>query len=313
MNVKKICLAATAAGTALLLAACGSGTNDAASSASSVPAASQTAMASVAPSQDMVDSSTSPESDMPSEEASMEGHDHHHGMSHPMGLEPTMDGYTLALSSPSIPAGAPTTLDFSIMGPDGSTVTAFDPEMTKKMHVVLVRSDLTGYQHLHPEMDADGNWTLELPQMEEGTYRVVTDFVPTGAEQVVLGDSLTVGSKPSGSPKVEESRVSEVDGYRAELVGDTEHEAMAPMKVVITKGGQPVTEIDPFLGTSAHFVAFSDEDLSYVHMHPNSDTPDADGALSFTAPPMDHAMWKSFVQVKLDGEVKTFEFGFRGQ
>ena len=35
----------------------------------------------------------------------------------------------------------------------------FEVEAERRLHLILVRRDLTGYQHLHPAMAADGTWS----------------------------------------------------------------------------------------------------------------------------------------------------------
>ena len=47
-------------------------------------------------------------------------------------------------------------LRFRIVDADGRTVRDFDVEHTKRMHLIVVRRDLTGFQHLHPAQAADG-------------------------------------------------------------------------------------------------------------------------------------------------------------
>mgnify|MGYP003476862042 CR=1 FL=1 len=43
------------------------------------------------------------------------------------------------------------------------------------MHLIVVRRDLTGYQHLHPELQPDGSWTTRLTLPEAGAYRFGLD------------------------------------------------------------------------------------------------------------------------------------------
>ena len=42
----------------------------------------------------------------------------------------------------------------------GGTVRGFDVEHTKRMHLIVVRRDMTGFQHLHPTQGADGSWSV---------------------------------------------------------------------------------------------------------------------------------------------------------
>ena len=78
----------------------------------------------------------------------------------PGGLASSRGGYTLAPTDPTLTPGTTETFSFRITGPDGAPVTAFDVEHEKRMHLVVVRRDTTGYQHVHPEMAPDGTWTV---------------------------------------------------------------------------------------------------------------------------------------------------------
>jgi len=238
------------------------------------------------------------------------GHDMSGGSS---ALTAEQDGFALALLSPSVPKSDNAIVEFRIFGPDGEAVREFDTVHEEKMHVILVSDDLLEYHHVHPTMDEEGTWSTGVPLATDRTYRLVADFVPTGSDNIAVGETFVVGAGSSASPELMENRISEVDGYRAELIGDTQHEESAPLKVQITNGGNPVTEIKPYLGAAAHFVAFSDEDMSYYHMHPNSTEISDDGVITFTAPSMGHALYKGFVQVDVGGSVKTFEFVWRGE
>ena len=69
------------------------------------------------------------------------------------------DGYTFRLAEPTAAAGRRVPVAFTIEGPDGSPVTAYDVEHEKRLHLIAVRRDFSGFQHVHPEMADDGTWT----------------------------------------------------------------------------------------------------------------------------------------------------------
>src|SRR4051794_35677131 len=128
-------------------------------------------------------------------------HDDEHDAGHlPAGLAVTEDGYTLALDHDALPAGAATPLAFRILGPDGRPVTAFDTSHDEPLHLIAVRRDLTGFQHVHPALGADGTWRIPLA-LTPGTWRLFADFVPTDdGENRVLGADLAVAGNYSPTP-----------------------------------------------------------------------------------------------------------------
>ena len=53
-------------------------------------------------------------------------------------------------------------MDFGILGPDGEPVTDYQVAHDKELHLIVVRRDLTGFQHVHPSRAADGTWSVPL-------------------------------------------------------------------------------------------------------------------------------------------------------
>lgn len=98
----------------------------------------------------------------------------------PPSLAVTADGVTLQPGSRTAVAGDVTEYAFRIVDAGGATVTDVDLEHERRMHVIVVRRDLTGFQHLHPVMDADGTWRVRLRIDEPGVHRVFADFSREG-------------------------------------------------------------------------------------------------------------------------------------
>ena len=308
-----------AAGAVVLLAACSSGSDPVSAPAS--PEASTAQMATEEMPAEEMPAEEMPAEEMPADEMPAEGNGHEddghgdegHDHGAGQGTKASEHGLTLAPKSTSFAVGSPAKLSFTILGEDGAPTTEFETVHEKPMHLLVVRHDLTNYVHAHPEMAPDGTWTVMLPDLPEGTYRMVADFTPTEhSMEMFLGTDFTVGQADTPAPSVAESRSATVDGYTAELVGDTKHEGKSALKVVLTKDGAPVTQVTPYLGAGAHFVSFG-PDLGVTHMHPNADQPDASGALTFTAPAMGHDTFQGFVQVDFGSGPVTFPLSWVGE
>jgi hypothetical protein len=97
------------------------------------------------------------------------------------GLTAEASGFRFAPVTSSLPTGQPASLQFRILGGDDKPVTAFEPDQTKLMHFYLIRSDLTGFQHVHPSLSPDGTWTAPLAPAQPGSYRAYTSFITTDA------------------------------------------------------------------------------------------------------------------------------------
>ncbi len=190
----------------------------------------------------------------------------------PAGLAVSRDGYMLQLHTPVAAADEPAVIELTIEGPDGRPVTEYDVAHDKALHLIVVSRDLAHYAHVHPTRDDGGRWSVDVPAMAPGSYRVFADFTAAGADALTLGADLTVPGDHRPVALPEASSEAEVDGYDVtfdgELVAGTESE----LTVDVTRDGEPVTDLDPYLGALGHLVAIRDGDLAYLHVHPLDDT-----------------------------------------
>ncbi|WP_426244996.1 hypothetical protein [Nocardioides sp. LHG3406-4] len=186
----------------------------------------------------------------------------------PGGLMVSQDGYTLALGQSSAAAGADVPVRFTITGPDGEPVTAYDVAHDKQLHLIAVRRDFTGFQHVHPELSPDGTWSTAL-DLTGGQWRLFADFKATGADALTLGADLAVAGGYRPEPPAGDSRSSEVDGYTVTLGGDLAAGADAELTLSVERDGEPVTDLEPYLGAYGHLVALRSGDLAYLHVHPD--------------------------------------------
>lgn len=222
----------------------------------------------------------------------------------PAGLASSTDGYTLVPLTTELAVGAPTELAFRVTGPDGRAVTDFAVAHDKRMHLILVRSDTTGFRHLHPVMDADGTWRADLTLPAAGSYRIFADFVPTGGAQAVL--AATVAAAGEFSPvRHAPTRVATVDGYEVRLDGELTPATAAPLTLTVTKDGRPVTDLEPYLGAYGHLVALRAGDLAYLHVHPE-DGP-AGPQVRFRAEVPSADTYRLFLDFAHGGTVRTAE------
>jgi hypothetical protein len=186
----------------------------------------------------------------------------------PGGLMVSEDGYTFALATPDAPAGDDVPVAFTITGPDGAAVADFDIEHEKRLHLIAVRRDFTGFQHVHPDLAPDGTWSTGL-DLTPGQWRLFADFKATGADALTLGTDLDVAGDYRPAEPAAEARTSRVDGYTVTLDGDLTAGADAKLTLAVERDGRPVTDLEPYLGAYGHLVALRAGDLAYLHVHPD--------------------------------------------
>ena len=183
------------------------------------------------------------------------------------GLAVAQDGYRLVLADRVLDPGA-RPVSFTIQGPGGEPVRRFDVAHEKRLHLIVVRRDHAGFQHLHPVLDeVTGTWTAEA-ELTPGAWRVFTDFTATGGPALVLGSDLLVPGELTAPDPVRERRTDRVGGFAVAVEGTLRPGEHSSLTLSVTEGGQPVTDLQPYLGAYGHLVALREGDLGYLHVHP---------------------------------------------
>ncbi len=224
------------------------------------------------------------------------------------GLHAKLAGLRLAPLSRTLTAGGTTTWRFQIIGCDGKPIRHFDRDNTKLLHLIVARTDLSGYQHLHPALQSDGTFTIDVSTARPGSYRAIADFVVDG-RKYVLGTSLTAPGPARSVPLPPPGLESQTDGYAVELQRPAQLSAgeEAQLTFRITKHGRPVQDLQPYLGSYGHLVALHAPELAYSHVHPISADP-ASGAITFDTELPQRGTYRLFLQFQTDGRVHSVAF-----
>jgi hypothetical protein len=198
-----------------------------------------------------------------------------------------VDGYTLVTDATQPTA---TTLALHINGPDGERVTEFMDNHGSKLHVVLIRPDLSGFQHVHPEIAADGGFVVPVEQ--PGKWHVVIDVQPMSASRPValatnVDDEVPVAEVALPSP----DDLVTIDGLTVTRQG-------LNFTLSSTDG------LEPYLGQPAHLIAVRQVDLAYTHLHPAEEMP---GMFMFSGS-LTNGTYRLFLQFGYHGEVRTVAF-----
>ena len=218
------------------------------------------------------------------------------------GLAVSENGLTLELARRTAPHGKRFELAFRIVDRRGQTVRDFDVEHTKRMHFIVVRRDMAGFQHLHPTERPDGTWTVPVKLRDPGSYRVFADF-SVDEKPYTLADDLTVDGSVRSQALPAPTRSVDVDGLRVSLTeGATKAGAESELAFTVTRDGEPVA-IQDYLGAKGHLVALRQGDLAFLHVHPD------ENSLKFMATFPTAGSYRLFLQFKTDdGRLHTAAF-----
>jgi hypothetical protein len=217
------------------------------------------------------------------------------------GLAVSEGGLTLERARTTAQRGKRFDLAFRVVGRDGRTVRDFDVEHTKRMHLIVVRRDMTGFQHLHPTQRADGAWTVPATLRDAGSYRVFADFSVAGKPHT-LADDLTVDGTVRSQPLPAPVKSVSVDGLSVSLTEGASHAGQeSELGFTVTRDGRPVA-VQDYLGAKGHLVALRQGDLAFLHVHPDEDR------LRFMATFPTAGRYRLFLQFQVDGRVHTAAF-----
>ncbi|MFJ9948427.1 hypothetical protein [Kitasatospora sp. NPDC091207] len=229
-----------------------------------------------------------------------------------LGLAAERDGYRLDSGTGDLPAGRAAGYAFTITGPDGRPVTDFVVHQTEKLHFYAVRSDLTGFQHLHPAMAADGTWTADLAALAPGNWRLYASFLPDSGPrkggELVLSRTVTVPGEAAVVPLPGPAGSTTVDDYTVTLRSEPVAGAHL-LTATVGKDGRPVTDLQPYLDSYAHLTAFHEGDLALAHLHPANEADGEHGGptLTFRAMLGETGRWRVFLQFRAAGQLHTAE------
>ena len=223
------------------------------------------------------------------------------------------------------------------------------PDHGHLMHVFLLRMpSMDHFYHLHPEEAPDGSFSLRLPSVPPGEYKIFADIVRgTGFPETLVSEIRL--------PDVKGETFS---GDDSGVVAST-FEASAPTTVVspLSDGGRmvweqgaatlnagqttwfrfrvedaqhhPVSDLEPYMGMAGH-AEFVKSDFSvFAHIHPAGSVPMASVMIAQkdSGLPMDHGParalpaevsfpygfpqpgeYRLFVQIKRNGQIETGVF-----
>jgi hypothetical protein len=221
------------------------------------------------------------------------------------GLAVSEGGYTLRLDQAAFETGEAGELRFRIEDAAGATVREFDRTHERDLHLIVVGRDGTGFQHLHPEMDAAGTWATPLTLPAAGAFRVFADFAVDGDSHTLATDLAAPGRfepRPFPAP----ASTAAVDGYELRLEsGPLRAGQPADLRFTVSRDGEEVAGLENYLGARGHLVALREGDLAFLHVHPDEGR--APGVIPYTAHFPTAGRYFLFLQFKVGGKVHTAE------
>jgi hypothetical protein len=175
---------------------------------------------------------------------------------------------------------AKTRITFNVFHPlTGARVTDYAEVHDKRYHLFVISRDLTFFDHVHPEPGANGSWTIDVTLPQAGHYVLLSDFLPTGGgPQMILTPLVTAGYEgdlTGAIPTLEPDRewMKTAGGVKLELTLPRPQlfageDVDLPFQFTDEKSGEPIRDLQRYLGAFAHALIVSEDLVEHVHTHP---------------------------------------------
>src|SRR5262249_1717658 len=159
----------------------------------------------------------------------------------------------------------------------------FVPDHGHVMHLFVVSSALDRLWHLHPDEIAAGASEQHLPDMPEGRYELFADVVhATGVAETITAqlDTPAVQGGPlngddsafAGSTGIGEGPSRLPDGGRMVWLRDTRPLTTKRLTMLLFRvedaAGNPVGDLEPYMGMAGHAVVVRTDRRVFAHLHP---------------------------------------------
>jgi heavy metal-binding protein len=196
--------------------------------------------------------------------------------------------------------GQKTKLLFRIFHPGtGEAIKKFEVVHERQYHLFVISQDMEYFQHIHPEEQADGTWSIDVTLPKAGYYKILSDFMPGGGSSQFIARPLVTagyaGDLAGASAHLVPDTVSSktVDGMTATLTYDpTVFSAgqYVHLNFHLTDAAtsRPITDLQTYLGAFGHTLIMSEDMVDYVHSHPLdilAKQDDDSGTPQFAIPP----------------------------
>jgi hypothetical protein len=216
-------------------------------------------------------------------------------------------------------AGKPVDLRFIIRETKTKAIIKdFDIAHTKVFHLLMASKDLSWFAHEHPVPQPDGSFTISQVFPSGGEYRLYADVAPRGAGSQIVGTILKVNG-PSVKPiaLAISSTKNTVDGITASFSAATNpipigRSTSLLFKLTDATTGQPVTDLEQYLGAFGHLMIIHQDGQTVVHSHPAEDdagiAASKRGNVAFNARFPKAGIYKAWGQFQRNGKVITIPF-----
>jgi hypothetical protein len=176
-------------------------------------------------------------------------------------------------TTPELPqAGQPLTLTLDLS--DGSTGLPVEDLVTHHdslLHLVVISADGGFYTHIHPPRVGPGRYAIGLTPDRPGRYTAYAEIQrQDSGTQVVARDFALGGAAVAASPPAPGFGQRDVAGMQVNVSSSLlqlRAGKQATLMFSFSRGGAPVSDLQPWLGMGGHMIARAADGATFAHVH----------------------------------------------
>lgn len=190
--------------------------------------------------------------------------------------------YTLRVTTEprAVKAGQKTRFRFQVLHPlTGAPVPEFAEVHDRLFHLFIISRDMTHFFHEHPTREKDGTFVYEHVLPAAGHYMLFSDFMPIGGgPQMIATPLVTAGFEgdimsSKANLTADKSWTRTANGVTVELQIEPSQliageELDVPIHFTDTASGEPVKNLQRYLGAFGHAMMLNEDMTEHVHAHP---------------------------------------------
>jgi uncharacterized membrane protein len=148
------------------------------------------------------------------------------------------------------------------------------------LHLIVVSQDLSFFDHIHPLIQPDGSLSITYSFPRPGRFLLFADITPRGQRGQVFRFPVTVGKSAGEQGPSHANLIPSPTLYKPLEADPTITAELIPQPRTISAGihsdllfrlcqnGQPISDLEPYLGAMGHCVIISQDTNTYLHCHP---------------------------------------------
>jgi antitoxin component YwqK of YwqJK toxin-antitoxin module len=213
-------------------------------------------------------------------------------------------------------ANQPVNLVIYIQDTKGKSINKFDTFQEKLMHLIIVRDDLTSFEHLHPNYKGNGRFEISAKFSSPGDYSLFSDYKPSGQPEAVSIMQVKIPGTiplPKNLEMFETTKVLSNAKVNFKLPTkniQTGKEVTLKFDIQDTVNNQPIKDLLPYLGERGHLVIIKSSSpltvADYIHAHALKKSPD--GQIEFLTRFPQPGTYKLWIQFNRNGKINTADF-----